>query len=65
MTVGSDWRLLYGEVARMVSLWNSYALDKCVVSYPTKFILKHGGGRIWASVGLWTINPIFLGVKVI
>jgi len=32
LAVGSDCRLLYGEVIRMVSLWNFYARDKCVLS---------------------------------
>lgn len=33
LAVGSDWRLLYGEVTSMVSLWNFYVRD-------------NGGGRI-------------------
>lgn len=37
LAVGSDWRsLLYGEVTRMVSLWNFYAGDKCILSVKKK-----------------------------
>lgn len=37
LAVGSDWRgLLYGEVTSMVSLWNFYVRDKCILSLSKK-----------------------------
>lgn len=48
LAVGSDCRrLLYGEVTRMVSLWNFYALDKCILSYPTIVIRRQDLGICW------------------
>jgi hypothetical protein len=66
LAVGSAWRLLCGQVTRLVrfvQLWNFYACDKFILNYSTRRLgFRHVSWFLakcslfcFAAVGLWTI----------
>ncbi|CAJ2632214.1 unnamed protein product [Trifolium pratense] len=66
LAVGSAWRLLCGQVTRLVrlvQLWNFYVCDKFILNYSTRKLgFRHVSWFLakclvfcFAAVGLWTI----------